>query len=176
MKKGFTLIEVLAVILLLGILMIVAIPAYMNILSDVRRDNYNAKINEIEIAANKYGKTIKDDVKASPTGCLNIKIEDLIKRGHIVSESDVKDVIYDPTTNAELQGDIKICYCLATYDIQSYYTTEFNEKLVYHKEDKVVYDNKIYRCIADYPGKGGINATYEKNGKNNKYFEEIDEC
>ena len=43
-KNGFTLVEILAVLVILAILIALAIPAYTSIMIDVRRDNYNSKI------------------------------------------------------------------------------------------------------------------------------------
>lgn len=176
MKKGFTLVEMLAVILLLGIVIILLIPAYTKIYSDIRRDNYEAKITEIEVAAAKYASLIKDEIKDSESTCVDVSIEELIKSGYLVSESDGTDVIYDPTTNEELKGTIKMCYCITTYDVNTYYTQEFIETNIYRKGDKVYYDNRIYQCNEEYKGSGGINATYIKNGENIRYFEEIEMC
>lgn len=173
-KNGFTLVEVLAVLIILGILMALAIPSYMTVFNAVKRDNLNSKITEIEYASNKLGSKIKDDVKDAGNDCLNITVSDLIKRGYIMSESESEDVIFNPTDNMPLSGVIKACYCRKTYDIKSYYTTEFDSKKVYHKGDKVTQGGKIYSCQHDFPGNKNIDATFvNESGKTLRYFVEI---
>lgn len=179
-KNGFTLVEVLAVLIILALLIAISIPAYMFILRDVKRDNYRSKITEIETAANKYGEKIKDEIKSAGNSCYHMSIADLIHMGELISESDKEDVMYNTTDNKPMLGDILICYSTSDFDIHSYYTVEFNKDTIYHKGDKVsIYDETnekvlIYECVHDYPGNGSrINETYEEDGKQLPYFEEI---
>lgn len=175
-KNGFTLVEILAVLVILGVLIALTIPAYTSIMIDVKRDNYNSKITEMEIAANKYGEKIKDEVKDAGASCYEQQISSLVRRGYLLSESDYDDIILDPITNKAFPGVIKTCYCSQIYDIKSYYVEPFNPDIVYHEKDKVLYNNKIYICNFDYPGRdgGGINGTFhdERKNKDFYYFEE----
>lgn len=178
-KNGFTIVELLAILVVLAILFALAVPAYSTILLDVRRDNYSSKIKEIEIAANKYGEKIKDDVKNAGEECYDkIDIAFLIKKGLLLSESDYDDVILNPTTGEAFTGKIKTCYCKSTYDIKSYYYEDFNPSTFYHEGDKV-YDNnskKIYICKYDYPGGNlTIFSKYHDEHKNKDfpYFEQV---
>lgn len=178
MKKinGFTLIELLAVLIILSILLALSVPAYLTILSDIRRDNYNAKVTEVELQANKYGEKIKDEVKQKGKSCLLIKIPKLIEMGSLTSEDEKENVLYNLSDNTVMDGDIRICYDTIGLDIRSFYTTNFNANKVYHIKDKVYYNNKIYECLHTYPGDGtGINATYyvKQTKKNLPYFTEI---
>lgn len=176
-KNGFTLVEILAVLVILGVLVALTIPAYTSILTDVKRDNYNSKVTEMEIAANKYGEKIKDEVKDTGSICYRQEISSLVRRGYLLSESDYEDIILDPITNKAFPGVIKTCYCKKTYDIKSYYVEDFNPSIVYHEGDKVTVGNAIYVCKFDYPGNKseGINATFhdEKKNKTFAYFEEV---
>lgn len=54
-KNGFTLVELLAVIVLLAILMAIAVPNALKLNSKVNRKGYNTKIQLIEDAAESYG-------------------------------------------------------------------------------------------------------------------------
>lgn len=56
-KKGFTLVELLAVIVLLGLLMAIAVPSALNLSSKVKSKSYDTKIDLIEKAAETYGQS-----------------------------------------------------------------------------------------------------------------------
>lgn len=180
-RNGFTLVEILAVLIILGILIALSIPAYINVFSSIKRDNFNAKVTEVETAANKMGEKIKDEVKDAGKNCMTKSISELISKGYLLSESEYDNVIYSPTDNTAMLGEIKICYCSTTYNIQSYYVVEFDASKNYYKGDKVKVENeiykdgktvtetKIYKCNHDYPGKNlGVDATFkaktDKNG------------
>ena len=179
-KNGFTLVEMLAVLVILALLVALAIPSYLLILKDVKKDNYTSKIKEIETAANKIGENIKDEIKERGDACYRITVADLIEMGELISESQKDNVIYNPVDNTPLLGEVRICYDSNDFDIKSYYTIEFDKNTIYYKGDKVtIIDEKneklyIYKCLHDYPGdKDGINATYTENNKTLPYFEEI---
>ena len=46
-KKAFTLIELLAVIIILGILMLIAIPSVTNYINNSRKSTYVTTVNEL---------------------------------------------------------------------------------------------------------------------------------
>lgn len=54
MKKGFTLVEVLAVIALLSIIAVIAIPSITNVLNNTRDKTYELTIAKIKTQAEKY--------------------------------------------------------------------------------------------------------------------------
>ncbi|MCX4248932.1 MAG: prepilin-type N-terminal cleavage/methylation domain-containing protein [Bacilli bacterium] len=173
-KNGFTMVELLAILVVLAILFALAVPAYSTILLDVRRDNYSSKITEIELAANKYGEKIKDDVKNKGQACYHQEISSLIKKGLLLSESDYDDIIINPTNGEAFSGKVLTCYCKSTYDIKSYYVEDFNSSTFYHVGDKVFSNNQIYICKHDYPGGNlTISSNYydEHQKKNLPYFE-----
>lgn len=175
-RNGFTLVEILAVLIILALLIALSIPAYINVFNSIKRDNYHAKVTEVETAANKMGEKIKDEVKNAGRGCMHTNISELINKGYLLSESDYDNVIYKPTDNTAMLGDILVCYCSTSYNVQSYYVEDFNSRKAYHKGDKVLFTNKKYMCMYDYPGNNlGINATfYDKDRKKDlSYFEEI---
>lgn len=103
-------------------------------------------------------------------------ISELISKGYLLSESDYEDVMYNPTDNKAMLGNIKVCYCTTTYDVKSHYVVDFNARQIYHKGDQVLFDNKLYTCVYDYPGNNlGIKATFydQKKKKDLSYFEEL---
>ena len=172
-KNGFTLVELLSVLIILGLLVVLTIPAFANIYSGVRRENLNSKITEIKAAALKYGSTIKDEIKDASGSCIETNVDELIEKGFLISESESDNVIYNTVDNTTLDEQIMICYNIPKFDIEAYYVYNFNSNKYYHKNDMVKYHNpnnnkdEIYKCVIDYPAKGGIYATNEKS---NKYF------
>lgn len=175
-RNGFTLVEILAVLIILALLIALSIPAYINVFNSIKRDNFNAKVTEVETAANKMGEKVKDEVKDAGRACITSNISELIGKGYLLSESEYDDVIYSPTDNTAMSGDVKICYCTTTYNVQSHYVVNFDAKKTYHKGEKVKFENKLYECIYDYPGNNlGIKATFrdENKKKDLSYFEEL---
>lgn len=169
-KNGFTLVELLATLIILGLLIVLTIPAYTTVYSGIRRENYNGKVSEITAAALKYGSSIKDEIKNANERCVTTTVDFLITKGLLVSESDSSNVIYNPTNEKPLDANIKICYSIPKFDLVAYYIQDFSEEKYYYKGEVVSYNNKMYSCVIDYPGKGGIYAT---NNKSKKYFEEL---
>ena len=54
MKKGFTLVEILGVIVIIGFLVIMVIPAVTNIIRNSREELYKVQIKNIENAAKNW--------------------------------------------------------------------------------------------------------------------------
>ena len=150
-KKGFTLVELLAVIVILGFLMILVIPTYIYIFNGIKRDSLSAKISEIETAAFKYGSSIKDEIKEQR--CQSITIDDLIKKGLIESDSNSKNEVIDPTTNKSLKGIVMICYSNKDLDIVANYAVPYEQNKIYYKDDKVYIGENIYKCLSQVNSK-----------------------
>lgn len=61
-KKGFTLVEVLAVITILGVIALIAVPVYIVINNNMKNKLYETKVGSIETAAELYAADNKDDL------------------------------------------------------------------------------------------------------------------
>mgnify|MGYP001809899139 CR=1 FL=1 len=94
-NRGFTLIEVLAVIVIIAIIMAIVTPVAIGVINDSRHDAYNNQIRNIEYAARGYiaehGTSIPE--LAALNGTHTITLATLITGGYI--ETPVKN----PLTN-----------------------------------------------------------------------------
>ena len=103
MKKGFTLIELVGVILLLGVLVTIAVPSYNYVRKNINENLYEEKVTMILSASKLYAKDNeelfidKDEI--------TITVDDLINNNYIESEENGK--IINPVNNSEM-NNIKI--------------------------------------------------------------------
>ena len=59
MRKGFTLVEVLAVLVILGLLLILTVPAYTSIYAGIKRQNLQSKITEVKTTSSGFEKVVE---------------------------------------------------------------------------------------------------------------------
>lgn len=105
MKKGFTLIEVIAVIALLGIIIAIVYPLMDGVMNKNTTKLYNNQIKNIEYNAENYFQANAFSYDLSKDFAICVSIDDLYKGGYITS-NDLKD----PRDNSTLTGKIKIEY------------------------------------------------------------------
>ena len=104
-NKGFTLVELLAVLVVLAILIAIAVPSTISISNKIKVNMYCNKIESIETAAKLYGEDRKDsfsekyeDAYASET----INVERLVETGDLKKDSTTAPYILDPRDNASM--------------------------------------------------------------------------
>ena len=121
MNKGFTLVELIAVIVILAILAIITTPAYDSVSSNVKKRNYESKKSTIKAETLSYvEKYMKNDVYDGPSDkgkgiCFTINY--LIQNGIITSDSDTEEYIQNDVTNKRFQGADK--YIEIYYDVDT---------------------------------------------------------
>lgn len=98
MKKGFTLVELLAVIALLGILATITVFATSNIISNSKESLSETQISKVEDAAKLYYLEIGMSESAT---CVNVST--LLENGYIEA-TEVKD----PKTKKSMNGSVLI--------------------------------------------------------------------
>ena len=54
MNKGFTLLELLASIVILSTIILIAVPTINNVADTIKRNHYKNMVKNIEVAASKY--------------------------------------------------------------------------------------------------------------------------
>lgn len=121
MKRGFTLVELLGVIIILGLIVTMITPVIGNVIKNSRTKAYDSQVNTIETAAKEWGvenidqlpDTDSDDAKI-------IQLSDLISAGKLQNSA-----IINPKTKDEMSGCVAVTYN-AEYQQYEYKYTEEN--------------------------------------------------
>ena len=115
-KRGFTFIELLAVILIIGVVIGISVPAIRYADRKFHEKAYNTKIQLIKHAAEDYGDDFKEviidqsntNTYTDPTTntsykAVTVKVRDLLSNGYITKDTDMtKEDILDPRTNESM--------------------------------------------------------------------------
>ncbi len=115
-KHGFTMPELIAIIVLISIILILVIPNIVDMSDKSKISLHDSKIRSLETAAEKYGNALINDyqdcIKDSDEEYLNnkcvINIRDLVVKEYITPDENY-DII-DPRTNAPFNGNLLLCY------------------------------------------------------------------
>lgn len=117
MNKGFTLVELIAVVTILGLIVIITTPAYDSISKNIKTRNYESKKTTIKKATQefveKYLKNEAYDGKNSKTLCFSVNY--LIRNGIISSDDEKEEYIKNDITDEKYKDDtpfVKIYYDL----------------------------------------------------------------
>lgn len=111
-KNGFTMIELMSVLLIMVILALIAVPIYNQVTKDTNEQMYFTKIKNVEAKAEKY---------AEENGILIFDIKTLILNGELESDSEALSYI-DPRNNRNMICDV----INVTYE-QGVYTSKITE-------------------------------------------------
>ena len=129
-KKGFTLIEILCVIVIIGILSVIATISIVNLSSKSKDNLYCAKIDLIENIAESYG--IKYELELNNSNelyngykSLKIKVNTLVMAGKL--EPDKKNDVINPKDNT-IMNDIDIILYLKNNQIKAEIPNNICEK------------------------------------------------
>lgn len=109
MNKGFTLIEIIAVIVILALLVIITTPAYNTISANIKKTNYESKKNTIKSETLSFvEKYLKDKVYSGASDKNNrlcFTVDFLIKNGIVASDSETEEYILNDIDNKPYEGD-----------------------------------------------------------------------
>lgn len=122
--KGFTMVELLAVITILSIIMVILIPAVTNISKNTKESILNSKISTIETSASKYGEdninTYQKCTNVLESGAINkdayddciVSVDDLVRYGYLEYDTTKGDASFigNPVSGGRLDGKVLLCY------------------------------------------------------------------
>jgi prepilin-type N-terminal cleavage/methylation domain-containing protein len=103
MKKGFTLIEVLTVLVVISIILLLIVSTFTKTLNNTKEQAYQMQINYLETSSKKWA--IENPGLLSKTTPYCLPLNTLITSGQI-KDSD----IIDPRTDTTISGYIKIAF------------------------------------------------------------------
>ena len=173
MNKGFTLIEVMATIVILAIVLIIAVPVYNGVRDRINENIYESKIQEVLAKAESY---------ASENHAFVFDIKTLIEDGKISADNET-GVYIDPRTGRDMRCDVinalykenryevsitesEICYRLE--ELENLYGM-VNLKL-YNQEDKEIEKLSDTEWIKE----GYVKVRYEFKEEYKEYEEHIE--
>ncbi len=117
-NKGFTLVEVMATIAILGILAILITPSIINIRKDMLQKTYNSRLTLIKNAALDYANDNLDQVPVLDTRCLNVTVEKLIDDGYLAGSDNNKTEMHNPITNENMNSKV-VCVKYSSNDVMN---------------------------------------------------------
>ena len=102
-RKGFTLVEVLAVVVLLGLLVAIIVPVVNNLLGDSEEALYNKQVDSIVFASKKYivehSELLPDEGGVNSIGITQLIDEGVIDKGNVIN----------PKTKEQMNGCAESC-------------------------------------------------------------------
>ena len=120
-NKGFTLVELLASVVILAMILAIAIPGINNLSSQIRKKHLENTIKNIEIAASKYAFDTKENI---------VFVDKLVTEGYM--QSDEEDgAIYNEVNNEKLN-----CYLVKMEKVSDHYNATFQNDKSYIVDGK----------------------------------------
>ena len=101
-KNGFTLIEILAVLIILGVVGLIVMPVVTNSLRESKDDLYNVQISNIKEAAKTWSADNMNKLPTTTGGNKNVNLKMLQDEGYI------EENITNPKTD-ETFDPLKVC-------------------------------------------------------------------
>ena len=126
MKKGFTLVELLAVIVILALLATIAVPSAIGISNNIKKDLYCTKVDMLLNDAKRWGDEHKSRLD---TSCyVTMTVKELVEEGITAKENDEEgSYIINPYTNEGMDNE-EIRLYLKNNRAQAFFV-ESNEEL-----------------------------------------------
>lgn len=144
-RKGFTLTELIGVIVLLGIIALIAVPIINKTIKNSKEKAYNAQVAEIVSAAKKWGTVNNSNLPVLDNTSIKVKLNELVSNGYLED-----DKILDPRNNKEMTSScVRIKYIESTKE----YKYSFEDVCKLDPPRFVDFDNIgiVIPRFSDYP-------------------------
>ena len=144
-KKGFTLTELLAVIVILGVITLIAIPSSFAISNRIKINLYCTKMDTIKKAADLYASDHFDEVRLGII--TKVSIKDLVNYGYVKKDENSTNgiLVVDPRDNETSLDDMTISLSISNnraktnFDQENYYYLCGDEKRKDKKDPSCLY-------------------------------------
>lgn len=153
MNKGFTLVELIAVVTILGLIVIITTPAYDSISKNIKTRNYESKKTTIKKATQefveKYYKNEAYDGTTSKTLCFSVNY--LIRNGIISSDDEKEEYIKNDITDEKYKDGtifVKIYYDLDSLKLVAVATGE--EEVTNNEGNTIIKSFESLACTKDF--------------------------
>lgn len=168
-QKGFTLIEIIGVVVILSLLLILTVPSLTKTLKRNEQNKYNDYIDNLKIAAENY---VVEKLKSGDFFEEN-KDYNYISLGNLIDAGYIKNIITNPSNKKILARDTRIKIVKRAdntfeYDIQEYYnnSNDYNQdNLIIHYDSVEYSSNNTFKSLTsevDYDYSAA--ATWTENG------------
>lgn len=157
MKKGFTLVELLAVLVILSVISLLVLPNVVRIIRQSKENLYQAQLRDIESVAKSFSMEHQELLDQNHINATYITLDALKLAGYMEVQE-----IYDPKSKNEMKGCVKIEYNEPTHqyhynyeeidcsndDTLKGYIITYNNGLV--KEEKNIVLSAYEKILVDY--------------------------
>ena len=128
-KKGFSLIELITVIIIIGLILIIALPAVTRLLKSNNNKQYEQYFEVVKAGALRYSLELRDELGGyNDNGCIdNITLEDLIKENMVKEFNDKNITCTGKVRLDNVKGSISASINLTCKNNRGVVTYEVNE-------------------------------------------------
>lgn len=138
-KKAFTLVELIAVVAILGLIALVVYPAVGSVIRNAREETYNDQVSVVINAAKNW--SINNATKLSDDGSIySLSVDTLLEEGYITN-----DEVKDPRDSSKnLEGIVEIKYNNDTKSYDYTYNDEPSEteNIAMNLSDTIIENSK----------------------------------
>lgn len=125
MKRGFTLIEMLITIVLIGVVLTLTTVSIVKIRNDMTNRLYDNKVGYIEAGAIDWGKDNLNSLNS--TNCKCVSVDELISLGYITGDENKQSTLSNPLLGGNLNNKyvcVKYVETSATYNSSNVFNSD----------------------------------------------------